>query len=172
MFVPGTKILCIEDFIDADMHSNLLKMLYEDYEENLKPQEGQSGLLGKSFVYDEKYFDIANFIFHKSNETLHEHFDTPSNFRNKDRINHFRAGHDLFLHKDNVHNPFVTYGAVYYITDDYEGGEIYYPTLELEFKPKANSLVIHPAENGYEHGVRDIIAGDRFTITYFAFPEI
>jgi hypothetical protein len=170
MFIPGTSILYIEDFIDAEMHSSLVKMLYEDYEKNLKPQEGQPGLLGKSFVYDEKYAPIADFVFNKSNEALHENFDTPSNFRNKDRINHFRAGHDLLLHTDNLHKSSVSHGAAYYITDDYSGGEIYYPTLGLEFRPKANSLIIHPVKDTHEHGVREVTAGDRFTLTYFGFP--
>jgi hypothetical protein len=170
MFIPGTQILCIEDFIDAEMHSSLVKMLYDDYEKNLKSQEGDIALLNKSFVYDDKYATTVDFVFNKSNEVLHENFDTTSNFRNKDRINHFRTGHELKVHKDNVHLSSVSHGAVYYITDDYEGGEIYYPTLGLEFKPKANSLIIHPAQNGYEHGVKDVIAGDRFTITYFALP--
>jgi hypothetical protein len=170
MFIPGTQILCIEDFIDAEMHNSLVKMLYDDYEKNLKPQEGDIALLNKSFVYDDNYLPIVDFIFDKSNEILKEYFDTPSTFKAKDRINHFRSGHGLKVHTDNVHLSSVSHGAVYYITDDYEGGEIYYPTLGLEFKPKANSLIIHPAQNGYEHGVRDVIAGDRFTITYFAFP--
>ena len=53
--------------------------------------------------------------------------------------------------------------SVYYINDDYEGGEINFPDHNLNIKPKANSLIIFPGNENYVHEVRKIIDKDRYT---------
>jgi len=63
------------------------------------------------------------------------------------------------------------YGLVLYLNDDYDGGELYYPKLEIEYKPKCGDLVIHPGTEEYTHGVRDIYNGTRYAITIFAFTK-
>jgi hypothetical protein len=63
------------------------------------------------------------------------------------------------------------YGVVLYLNDDYEGGEIYYPKLDIQYKPKAGDMIIHPGSEEYAHGVRDISNGTRYVITFFACTE-
>jgi hypothetical protein len=73
-------------------------------------------------------------------------------------------------HDDDPYRLDVTtrYGFVLYLNDDYTGGEIYYPKLNIEYKPKVGDLVIHPGSEEYSHGVRDIVSGERYNITLFA----
>ena len=40
----------------------------------------------------------------------------------------------------------IKFGCVYYINDDYEGGEIVYPTIDMQIKPKGNTLIIHRSD--------------------------
>jgi hypothetical protein len=54
------------------------------------------------------------------------------------------------LHKDNGHDPSVLYGVVIYLNNDFEGGEIYYPDLDLKIKPKSRSMIIHFANLDHE----------------------
>jgi hypothetical protein len=75
------------------------------------------------------------------------------------------------VHHDSGEDESISYGLVYYLNDDYVGGEIFYPELNLEIKPEANSLVIHPATLKYRHGVRDVVSGDRYTTTMFAYAK-
>lgn len=65
----------------------------------------------------------------------------------------------------------VNVGAIYYINDTYSGGEIYYPNLNIEHTPIPNSLVIHPGEEMYMHGVKKISDGIRLSLTAFAFND-
>lgn len=37
----------------------------------------------------------------------------------------------------------IRFGLVLYLNDNYEGGEIYYPELDIKIKPKSRSLFIH-----------------------------
>jgi predicted 2-oxoglutarate/Fe(II)-dependent dioxygenase YbiX len=64
----------------------------------------------------------------------------------------------------------VDYGAVIYLNDDYEGGEIYFPDHKLEFKPSAGTLVFFPSNIMYIHGVREITKGIRYTTPSFWIP--
>jgi len=64
----------------------------------------------------------------------------------------------------------VDYGAVIYLNDDYEGGEIYFPDHGIELKPKAGTLVFFPSSTMYIHGVKEITRGSRYTTPSFWIP--
>ncbi len=59
------------------------------------------------------------------------------------------------------------FGCVWYLNDDYEGGEIYFPKQNIELKPKPNTLVFFPGTTEYLHGVKPITNGIRYTLTSF-----
>jgi hypothetical protein len=58
-------------------------------------------------------------------------------------------------------------GLIYYLNDDFEGGEIVYINKSITHKPIANSLIIHPSNEEYTHGVRLVNKGVRYTMTNF-----
>lgn len=55
--------------------------------------------------------------------------------------------------------------SIYYINEDYSGGEINFPDHNLKIKPKSNSLIIFPGNENYLHEVLEIIEGDRYSST-------
>lgn len=59
------------------------------------------------------------------------------------------------------------FGCVYYLNDDYEGGEIYFPNQDIFLKPKPNTLVFFPGTLEFLHGVKIITSGVRYTLTSF-----
>lgn len=58
-------------------------------------------------------------------------------------------------------------GTVFYLNDDYEGGELYFPLQGIEFKPKPGAAYFFPGDKNYIHGVRPITSGVRYTLPYF-----
>lgn len=62
-------------------------------------------------------------------------------------------------------------GSNYYLNDNYEGGELYYPNLNFTYKPKPNSLVIHRGTEEFRHGVAEVRRGIRFSFGMFAFEN-
>jgi len=77
-------------------------------------------------------------------------------------------------HADNVYDMVtksfvspVVAGVVFYINDDYEGGEIVYVNKGITHKPKANSFVCHPAFEEYKHGVLKVKNGTRYILSTF-----
>lgn len=54
--------------------------------------------------------------------------------------------------------------VVYFINDDYAGGELFFPALDLVIEPEAGTLVCFPSDHNYIHGVRPVTSGHRYTI--------
>lgn len=82
-------------------------------------------------------------------------------------VNRFSTGRDMDVHHDAILDSSIKFGAVIYLNDNYDGGEIFYPKLNFEYKPRCGDLVIHPAIDGYEHGVRMVTGGNRYSIAFF-----
>lgn len=79
---------------------------------------------------------------------------------------------DKELHEEpnvGVPNDFPHYdiAGLLYLNDDYEGGELYFPLHEIEFKPKAGAAYFFPGDRFYIHGVREIKSGIRYVIPFF-----
>lgn len=63
--------------------------------------------------------------------------------------------------------PWYDIGTVFYLNDDYFGGELYFPKQGIEFKPKARAGYFFPGDLHYIHGVRPVLQGCRYTSPYF-----
>lgn len=70
---------------------------------------------------------------------------------------------------NNQKHPYFwrNFGCVYYLNEDYEGGEIYFPNQKIELKPMKNTLVFFPGTLEYLHGVKEITKNVRYTLTSF-----
>lgn len=76
------------------------------------------------------------------------------------------TGAEAGVHMDNhLGYEYLEYSSVLYLNDDYSGGEIFFPDLDFEYKPKAGDLVMFPCNsNEYRHGVKKVLSGSRYTI--------
>lgn len=59
------------------------------------------------------------------------------------------------------------YVGILYLNDNYEGGELYFPDHDLEFKPNVYSYYVFPGGIENIHGVREITQGTRYTMVSF-----
>jgi hypothetical protein len=63
--------------------------------------------------------------------------------------------------------PYYDIAGLFYINDDYEGGELYFPNQGIQFKPKAGAAYFFPGDMEYIHGVTQITSGIRYTVPFF-----
>jgi hypothetical protein len=63
--------------------------------------------------------------------------------------------------------PYYDIAGLFYLNDDYDGGELYFPIQGLEFKPKAGGAYFFPGDKNYIHGVKEIKSGIRYVIPFF-----
>jgi hypothetical protein len=63
--------------------------------------------------------------------------------------------------------PYYDLSGLFYINNDYEGGELYFPDHGIQFKPKAGSAYFFPGDLNYLHGVTEITSGIRYVCPFF-----
>lgn len=63
--------------------------------------------------------------------------------------------------------PYYDLAGLFYINDDYEGGELYFPNQGIQFKPKRGAAYFFPGDMNYIHGVTEIKSGERYTCPFF-----
>lgn len=66
-------------------------------------------------------------------------------------------------------NDFPNYdiASLFYINDDYNGGELYFPNQKIQFKPKKGAAYFFPGDMNYIHGVTEVQDSLRFTCPFF-----
>lgn len=63
--------------------------------------------------------------------------------------------------------PWYDIGTVFYLNDDYVGGELFFPKQGLSFTPKARAAYFFPGDMNYIHGVNVVREGCRYTSPWF-----
>jgi hypothetical protein len=75
------------------------------------------------------------------------------------------AGDKLDLHVDDLGTTNYNHMAtLIYLNDDYEGGEIVFPTHDFSYRPKMGDLIMFPGNMHYAHEVRTITSGSRYSM--------
>lgn len=65
------------------------------------------------------------------------------------------------------HYPENDIASLFYLNDEYSGGEIYFPIQNIQLKMKSGSAVFFPGDKNYQHGVTEVTSGQRFTCPAF-----
>ena len=73
----------------------------------------------------------------------------------------FEQGYKMNRHVDTTGD----FAAIYYINDDYDGGEINFPNHNLKIKPKSNSFITFPSNEHYVHEVLENTKKERYSST-------
>lgn len=63
--------------------------------------------------------------------------------------------------------PWYDLAGLFYINDDYEGGELYFPNQGIQFKPKKGAAYFFPGDRNFIHGITPIESGIRYTVPFF-----
>jgi hypothetical protein len=83
-----------------------------------------------------------------------------------------KIGEGMDQHHDMGSRSDLLRSMLFYLNDDYEGGELYFPALDFEYKPKAGDFITFPSYRKYTHGVRPVLSGsNRYVISNFAWAS-
>lgn len=78
-----------------------------------------------------------------------------------------RTGEKMNSHYDAGLNPSLKAAVVIYLNDNFSGGELYYSNLGISIKPVECSMVLHPGNEIYRHGVSEVTSGTRYVFSAF-----
>jgi len=134
-------------------------------------------------TYVSKNEDLYNEILNVYSKCLEEYcFENSLEFNNKNLdsgswlVREYLQGTTMSLHSDGYAYvkengeftpPELT--ILFYLNDDYEGGEIIFPEDNLKIKPKADSVIIFPSKK--VHGVLELISGKRYMTQTYVLPK-
>lgn len=76
----------------------------------------------------------------------------------------YGKGQKFVNHIDDYKEGPRRVSLIYYLNDDYEGGEIKFPRFGITYKPKANDLIVFPSTYVYNHSVNPVISGTRYAV--------
>ena len=79
----------------------------------------------------------------------------------------FEEGYAMHPHVDTLSVSALHLASIYYINDEYSGGEINFLDHNLTIKPTANSLILFPGNENYWHETFKIIEKTRYTSPKF-----
>jgi hypothetical protein len=137
----------IEDFITIEEQALVL-----DFASSLKeedwwsiPNEEHSEEYKLSFFYGKQYNKEMPLFFIEINKKVWNLFESDSffgrlSFQRYLKEAAIREHRDYWLYDLPYH---IRYGVCLYYNDNYDGGELFYPELDIVHKPKARSLVMH-----------------------------
>jgi len=76
----------------------------------------------------------------------------------------YGAGQKFTNHIDDHPDYHRRISTVYYLNDNYTGGEINFPRFGITFKPKANQMIVFPSTYVYNHSVSPVVEGQRYAV--------
>lgn len=89
-------------------------------------------------------------------------------------INYIKYGPGNFFkpHSDHGFSYTATVSSIIYLNDNYEGGELYFPILDIKIKPKAGDVILFPSTYIYLHGAANVVSGVKYSaVTMFDYNE-
>jgi len=184
---PG--IFVVENFLTPDEVSGLKSYIealspedWNSYEESLyafiEEQYGvktmeEAQALGHEIKVDEYWVDKNSTIKNQDisdpiNDRLYELFSQfpDLELQGVGSIQRQYEGIELSYHVDSLSNPLVVFANVIYVNDDFTGGELHFPKIDITYRPKAGALIVFPSSEDYLHGVLPVGPGP----TRYALP--
>lgn len=89
-------------------------------------------------------------------------------------VQKYNVGAHMGPHTDSVditQDKSPTISVVFYLNDDYEGGELSFPNQNILIKPKAGSIVVFPSYPPYTHDPLPTTSGDKYMSPAFCFKK-
>jgi hypothetical protein len=172
------RIHIIDNFITPEDAGVLIEEQKNPSEVNPYPEYYKKRFGGTAFPYNKRVMDLLIKYGHKSNQVHRElnGFVNPI-YVFKAFGSYWRPGTGGGLHVDaQGPEPFIEFSTIIYLnsSEEYEGGKIYFPNQNFEYKPRQYSAVFFPsAGSEYIHGITNVDSGFRQTALYMhtSIPE-
>ncbi len=76
------------------------------------------------------------------------------------------------VHTDHGFSYVCTISCVTYLNDDYDGGELYFPNFEIEWKPEFGDSIFFPSTFLYAHASKPVLSGTKYSaVTMFDYND-
>jgi hypothetical protein len=158
-----SNIVILNDYISTEDLSAIYKILL-----SVHNKHWFDTIWSKIELLKQEDQELIMSVINKITKTVSLYFDQELILKSTTLSKNPKDGYFLPLHSDDrEQSPDHYFASVFYINDNYKGGEIYFPQYEKIIKPKANSLIFFPGNLNYMHGVNQCFLNDRYSLAMF-----
>jgi len=152
------NIQIINDFIPAKTCDVIIKEFNYLSEKFRKISDGRKLYLNPPEAFINT---LIKELLEKINNTLNKTY-----YAREVMLSVYETNSSLLSHIDhNDINYQDNLGALFYLNDDFDGGELYFANKNVSFKPAKGQLILFPCnQKEYIHGVSKITKGIRYSI--------
>jgi hypothetical protein len=84
----------------------------------------------------------------------------------------YKENQHFQVHSDHGFSYTCTVSSVMYLNDEYDGGELWFPYLDLTFKPEAGDVVLFPSTYIFAHAAKPVTRGTKYSaVTMFDYND-
>jgi len=131
------------------------------------PYSGKIEDLVSQTFFEEFHANLNN-LFFKNFDPIEKDYMSEYGIKTNwhDQYGILKYGKDQFFtnHIDDHPDFHRRISTIYYLNDNYSGGEINFPRFGITFKPKANQMILFPSTYVYNHSVSPVIDGERYAV--------
>jgi Rps23 Pro-64 3,4-dihydroxylase Tpa1-like proline 4-hydroxylase len=165
--------------IFADSYSQLLRLENKiswtpmlTGSENDKPElqyEKRKGFNSSlaSLIHDKDFFDFRDKINNESNRCLLDYSQKYGYWQLEQEgwvLLKYEVGDFFNLHTDSSRRYQRQVSSVYYLNDNYSGGELEFSYIDLKIKPESGELLIFPSTNLFSHKAHKVAEGTKYSM--------
>ena len=162
--ISAKNVYTVENFLSNEEYQKIFNFI-NNYDESSWIKEPWTTERTSKESVPEDIVELLKKIFQTSRSECMTYYDieVSNEFKGEYIIRRWSSGSKMRPHVDTDAQKHLHIIGMYYLNDDYDGGEIVFPDYDLKIKPKPNSLVMFPGNENYLHGVSEVLKGFRHT---------
>lgn len=171
--------------IDSQDDIKTLQKYLDDNQSQWEELEEGNYWKGRTIFYhqiiDENIRNILEKVLSNSLSVIHQNIEDKKDIYCEHlSLARWPVGYDLKPHADAENPPdcprheyyWRDYACVTFLNDNFKGGNLFFPDLNIKVEPKPGFSVCFPGTLKFLHGVTEILEGTRYTIASFLTHDI
>ena len=119
--------------------------------------------------------DIYNTVASAQKECLEDYcsmYGIKMNYMEAINFVRYGVGEHFSVHTDHGFSYICTVSCITYLNDEYEGGELHFPYLDLTYTPKVGDSVFFPSTYIFAHASKPVTSGIKYSaVTMFDYND-
>jgi hypothetical protein len=117
------------------------------------------------------YNDVSG-ILHMCLDHYQQIFNIEMNYMEAINFVKYGPGQHFSVHSDHGFSYSCVVSSVMYLNDDYEGGELWFPYLDIKYKPEYGDIILFPSTYIYSHASLPVTSGIKYSaVTMFDYND-
>jgi len=128
--------------------------------------------LPEDLVEIKNVYDDFNSILQSCLQDYELRYNFKMNYMEAINFVKYGEGDHFQVHTDSGFSYFCTLSSVAYFNDEYDGGELWFPYLDLSFKPQKGDILFFPSTYIFAHAAQPVSNGIKYSaVTMFNYEE-